>query len=621
MDINQLKENLNSNSNKTEEKDNNKDNEYNKFEPKLSLLSIDGPLEFESSVDLERKVVEESPKGRFQRFEEELGSGSQKKVYLAYDTDTGREVAWNSVIVNITDDESIQKIKAEIDILKPLKHPNIISFIFCFFNDTKNEIVFITELFSGGSLSKYLLEFKYPRLRLVKLWCQEILKGLKYLHEYIPPIIHRDIKCENIFINKNTGEVKIGDLGLSIILKDTEYAEQFCGTIEYCSPEVYKKKYGVKSDIYSFGMSMIEMITGEKPYSECKGQIVVVFNKVKNKILPECFSKIKNEKVIEFIKKCLKPEEERPSAEELLEDPFLNDLDSEDNNYPAINNPELQKKYSNRSLLSFRDIKSKDKDEKLLEDLSSGDIKSTITYNNQNNDKINLKNDSNISNITIEKKENIGNCEKNENKEKNGNNSNECEICAGNNKNPNKNLHFLQILINNLNLNKNINTKKEENKDNKENDKKNETGISFIMDEEEKSDTEICRIILLKKNGDKISKIKFNYIFSIDTIQGVINELTKVINLNNDEIKECEYKLKLFIHENKIKLKEKENIDEQINLINNCYDIFNKEYNDNLKQIQELKQLYQEIKENSIDYTKEEIEDIDNKMKILSQIK
>ena len=61
----------------------------------------------------------------------------------------------------------------------------------------------------------------------------------------------------------------------------------------------------------------------------------------------------------------------------------------------------------------------------MLEDLSSGDIKSTITYNNQNNDKINLKNDSNISNITIEKEENIGNCEKNENKEKNGNNTNE----------------------------------------------------------------------------------------------------------------------------------------------------------------------------------------------------
>ena len=400
------------------------------LETRTSLLSIEGGTENDCSMDMERKVVEESPKGRFQRFEEELGSGSQKKVYLAYDTDTGREVAWNAVIVNITDENSIKKIKAEIEILKPLKHPNIISFIFCFFNDTKNEIVFITELFSGGSLSKYLLEFKYPRLRLVKLWCQEILKGLKYLHEYKPPIIHRDIKCDNIFINKNTGEVKIGDLGLSVILKDTEYAEQFCGTIEYCSPEVYQKKYGVKCDIYSFGMSMIEMITGEKPYSECKGQIMVVCNKVKNRILPICMNKIKNEKVLEFIKKCLKPEEERPSADELLNDKFLNDLDSEENNYPAINNPDLQEKYSNRSLLSFRDIKSK-RNEEALEDLSSIDVKSTITYNNQNhndsmkNDLNNSKNSKNISNEIESNK-------KNNNNEKNNN--------------------FIQVLINNLNI-------------------------------------------------------------------------------------------------------------------------------------------------------------------------
>ena len=606
MDI-KLKEDLNQNEAQSDQKPNIM---YQKFESKLSLLSIDGGTENEGSIDFERRVVEESPKGRFQRFEEELGSGSQKKVYLAYDTDTGREVAWNSVIVNITDDDSIQKIKSEIEILKPLKHPNIISFIYCFFNDSKNEIVFITELFSGGSLSKYLLEFKYPRLRLVKLWCQEILKGLKYLHEYKPPIIHRDIKCENIFINKNTGEVKIGDLGLSIILKDTEYADQFCGTIEYCSPEVYQKKYGVKSDIYSFGMSMIEMITGEKPYSECKGQILVVCNKVKNKILPECLKKIKNEKVLEFIHKCLKPEDERPSADELLQDEFLNDLDSDYNNFPGINTVEFQKKFSNRSLLSFKDIKSKKKDD-MLEDLSSGEIKSSITYNVHNNENLNIKDDySNISNIN----------------ENNENNSHENEFSIDKNKNINinsdKNNHFLQVLINSLNIgqnNKNNNSNIDEK--NKKEDKKKDCEISFILDEEEKSDMEICKIILLKKNGEKMSKIKFNYIFSIDTIQGVVNELTKVINLNNEEIKECETKLKLFIREIKNKIKEKQDIDEQINLINNCYDIFNKEYNDNLKQIQELKQLYQEIKDNSMDYTKEEIEDIDNKMKILTQLK
>ena len=606
MDI-KLKEDLNQNEAQSDQKPNIM---YQKFESKLSLLSIDGGTENEGSIDFERRVVEESPKGRFQRFEEELGSGSQKKVYLAYDTDTGREVAWNSVIVNITDDDSIQKIKSEIEILKPLKHPNIISFIYCFFNDSKNEIVFITELFSGGSLSKYLLEFKYPRLRLVKLWCQEILKGLKYLHEYKPPIIHRDVKCENIFINKNTGEVKIGDLGLSIILKDTEYADQFCGTIEYCSPEVYQKKYGVKSDIYSFGMSMIEMITGEKPYSECKGQILVVCNKVKNKILPECLKKIKNEKVLEFIHKCLKPEDERPSADELLQDEFLNDLDSDYNNFPGINTVEFQKKLSNRSLLSFKDIKSKEKED-MLEDLSSGEIKSSITYNVHNNENLNIKDDySNISNIN----------------ENNENNSHENEFSIDKNKNINinsdKNNHFLQVLINSLNIgqnNKNNNSNIDEK--NKNEDKKKECEISFILDEEEKSDMEICKIILLKKNGEKMSKIKFNYIFSIDTIQGVVNELTKVINLNNEEIKECETKLKLFIREIKNKIKEKQDIDEQINLINNCYDIFNKEYNDNLKQIQELNQLYQEIKDNSMDYTKEEIEDIDNKMKILTQLK
>ena len=222
-------------------------NDLTIIQPKTSLFSLDNGQNNEDELsDLERKVVEESPKGRFQRFEEELGSGSQKRVFLAYDTDTGCEVAWNSVLVDIKDSESIQKIKMEIEILKPLKHPNIISFIYCFFNEDKNEIVFVTELFSGGSLSQHLNEFKHPRLRVVKLWCQEILKGLKYLHEHVPPIMHRDIKCENIFINKNTGEVKIGDLGLGIILKDTEYASQFCGTIEYCAPEVYQKKYGVK---------------------------------------------------------------------------------------------------------------------------------------------------------------------------------------------------------------------------------------------------------------------------------------------------------------------------------------------------------------------------------------
>ena len=545
------------------------------IQPKISLLSLDnGQNNEDELIDLERKVIEESPKGRFQRFEEELGSGSQKRVYLAYDTDTGCEVAWNSVLVDIKDSESIQKIKMEIEILKPLKHPNIINFIYCFFNEDKNEIVFITELFSGGSLSQHLNEFKHPRLRVVKLWCQEILKGLKYLHEHVPPIMHRDIKCENIFINKNTGEVKIGDLGLGIILKDTEYASQFCGTIEYCAPEVYQKKYGVKCDIYSFGISMIEMITGEKPYKECKGQILSVCDKVNNKILPESFYKINNERVKEFILKCLKPENERPSAAELLEDEFLNDVDSEENNHPAI---DLDKQYSAKSSgLFILEKNSKINDNILLDDFSIEEKKSNFTYNMQMNDN------------KINKVDSFPNINNNEN-----------------------NLNNIEILKKNLNSNQT----------------KNETEIYFILDQEPNTNQKIAnnndiyRLTLVKKKGDNISKFNFNYMLNSDTIQSVINELAKSINLNNDEIKQCEKKLKLFVSELIAKEKEKNEIEQQINLINNCYEIFIKDYNDNLKQIQELNQLYQEIKQNEKDYSPDEILDIDNKMKILAQLK
>ena len=547
------------------------------IQPKISLLSLDnGQNNEDELIDLERKVIEESPKGRFQRFEEELGSGSQKRVYLAYDTDTGCEVAWNSVLVDIKDSESIQKIKMEIEILKPLKHPNIINFIYCFFNEDKNEIVFITELFSGGSLSQHLNEFKHPRLRVVKLWCQEILKGLKYLHEHVPPIMHRDIKCENIFINKNTGEVKIGDLGLGIILKDTEYANQFCGTIEYCAPEVYQKKYGVKCDIYSFGISMIEMITGEKPYKECKGQILSVCDKVNNKILPESFYKINNERVKEFILKCLKPENERPSAAELLEDEFLNDVDSEENNHPAI---DLDKQYSAKSSgLFILEKNSKINDNILLDDFSIEEKKSNFTYNMQMNDN------------KINKVDSFPNINNNEN-----------------------NLNNIEILKKNLNSNQ---TKNE-----------TETEIYFILDQEPNTNQKIAnnndiyRLTLVKKKGENISKFNFNYMLNSDTIQSVINELAKSVNLNNDEIKQCEKKLKLFVSELIAKEKEKNEIEQQINLINNCYEIFIKDYNDNLKQIQELNQLYQEIKQNEKDYSPDEILDIDNKMKILAQLK
>lgn len=284
-----------------------------------------------------RTIIEKSPKGRFLCYNKELGSGAQKKVYLAYDTDKGREVAWNKINVSLMNNDSISKIKEEIEIMKRLQHPNIISFISGFYNEDNKELVILTELFSGGSLKQYLSNFPKPRLRVIKHWATEILQGIKYLHELTPPIIHRDIKCDNIFVNKDNGTVKIGDLGFSCMLK-TEYAKTFSGTVEFCSPEMYYGKYGVKADIYSFGMCLLEMVTYERPYKECEGNIMAICEKATKQIPPLSIEKIKNSRLKDFIKDCLKAENDRPDANELLQSQFLNDLTSEENDYPALGN-------------------------------------------------------------------------------------------------------------------------------------------------------------------------------------------------------------------------------------------------------------------------------------------
>lgn len=71
---------------------------------------------------------------------------------------------------------------------------------------------------------RYRLKHRRVNIRAVKHWCRQILRGLLYLHNHKPPVIHRDLKCDNIFVNGNQGEVKIGDLGLAAILRKSHAA-------------------------------------------------------------------------------------------------------------------------------------------------------------------------------------------------------------------------------------------------------------------------------------------------------------------------------------------------------------------------------------------------------------
>lgn len=145
--------------------------------------------------DTTYSAIETSPKGRFKRFNEELGSGAYKSVYRGIDEDTGREIAWNVIKITRLPKIDRVRIKEEINTLRTMpEHPNIIHFISAWINKAKQEVVFITEMVTAGSLRQYLKRIKKPRLKVIKAWAIEILKGLVYLHELNPPVIHRDIK-------------------------------------------------------------------------------------------------------------------------------------------------------------------------------------------------------------------------------------------------------------------------------------------------------------------------------------------------------------------------------------------------------------------------------------------
>lgn len=198
-------------------------------------------------------------------------------------------------------------IAQEIQILKSVRHPNIIAFHEAWHTD--NELVIITELMTSGTLREYIRKLSLPNTKIVKRWSRQILKGLIYLHGHDPPIIHRDIKCDNIFINGAYGEVKIGDMGTAEMKMGKKYT--VIGTPEFMAPEMYEERgYSEKVDIYAFGMCLLEMASGEYPYGECTNP-AQIYKKVMSGVKPVTLSKVKNKDVLAVIKNCLGPEDER----------------------------------------------------------------------------------------------------------------------------------------------------------------------------------------------------------------------------------------------------------------------------------------------------------------------
>uniref|UniRef100_A0A452XLP0 non-specific serine/threonine protein kinase n=2 Tax=Aegilops tauschii subsp. strangulata TaxID=200361 RepID=A0A452XLP0_AEGTS len=259
--------------------------------------------------------------------------------YKAFDQLEGLEVAWNQIKVGdiLRNNDDLERLRSEVRLLKTLKHKNIIKFYNSWLDKKNNNINFITEVFTSGTLRQYRIKHKKVDIRALKKWSRQILSGLVYLHGHDPPIIHRDLKCDNIFVNGNQGEVKIGDLGLATILDNARSAHSIIGTPEFMAPELYDEEYNELVDIYAFGMCLLELVTFEYPYCECSNA-AQIYKKVSDGERPGSLAKIEDPEVKFFIEKCIAQASQRLSAEELLVDPFLLDVDDERIFYPVQSN-------------------------------------------------------------------------------------------------------------------------------------------------------------------------------------------------------------------------------------------------------------------------------------------
>ncbi|KAH6814481.1 with no lysine kinase 4 [Perilla frutescens var. frutescens] len=272
----------------------------------------------------EERYVETDPTGRYGRCEEVLGKGAMKTVYKAIDELLGMEVAWNQIrLVDLLQSpEDLQRLYSEVHLLSTLNHASIIRFYTSWIDVENRTFNFITEMFTSGTLRQYRAKYKRVNIRAIKIWARQILEGLVYLHNHDPPVIHRDLKCDNIFVNGHLGQVKIGDLGLAAILRGSCRAHSVIGTPEFMAPELYEENYDELVDVYSYGMCILEMITSEYPYSECTNP-AQIYKKVISGKKPRAFYKVQDLDAQRFIGKCLETASKRLSAKELMLDPFL----------------------------------------------------------------------------------------------------------------------------------------------------------------------------------------------------------------------------------------------------------------------------------------------------------
>ncbi|XP_018418614.1 PREDICTED: serine/threonine-protein kinase 10 isoform X1 [Nanorana parkeri] len=255
----------------------------------------------------------------------ELGDGAFGKVYKAKNKETGVFAA--AKVIDTKNEEELEDYMVEIEILATCDHPNIVKLLGAFYYE--NKLWIMIEFCQGGAVDAIMLELDRgltePQIQAI---CRQMLEALAYLHSM--KIIHRDLKAGNVLLTQD-GAIKLADFGVSAKnVKTLQRRDSFIGTPYWMAPEVVMCEtmkdapYDQRADIWSLGITLIEMAQIEPPHHELNPMRVLL--KIAKSEPPTLAAPSKwSPEFRDFLKISLdKNPETRPSAAQLLEHPFLN---------------------------------------------------------------------------------------------------------------------------------------------------------------------------------------------------------------------------------------------------------------------------------------------------------